>query len=625
MKRVLCIRFPNWPIQCLQRTLRMSGNTSTALALYSPAPGSTADSSRKLAVDEDTRFIRTLFPSAVGGPAIVAVSPDAWTQGVRPGIPLAEARSMAQPLNRSSSATQRPKTPSPVPPAVEFHEWQPARDRKDLKATAELTRRYAPIVGLDGVPMSESLLLDITGCGPLFGGEAALADSLLKDLRQAGWSCRIAIAQSVASVWALTHASVPRRSSNSVMSDRRRPHRTIAESMLHELPVQIVPQGLHQSEINPLPVTASRLRLSDLEILKHLGIRTIGQLVSLPREDLPSRLSSDAVLRIQQLLDIVDEPIDPLPEANPVAAGWSSEEPATSLSDFRQILRHLTDQIAGQLLRRRLACNNVACQFQCADGSTVPLSASVVRPTQSPELLHEVLCLRIETELTLAELEESSQGNIANRDSGSTRSSGKLASLSTQQVTAISMLASVGPIPSARQRDLFSSTEHIVPQEELATLITRLSNRLGSHSVLTVRNQPDPRPEFSVLAEPVLPPEPSGIRQSHLDSTLQKLTDPTAACESEQTHGLARPLRLLACPQQISSADSGGQFPSVVTVGGKSLQITHYSAPERIQTAWWTDHPCHRDYYQVMAGTGVRLWIFRDLHSNLWFLHGIFD
>jgi len=403
------------------------------------------------------------------------------------------------------------------------------------------------------------------------------------------------------------------------------------------MPIQIVPPGQHLSEMTPLPVAASRLALKDLDILRHLGISTIGQLLSLPREDLPSRFSSEAVLRVQQLLDVVDEPIEPIPEANPVAAHWSSEEPATSLNDLQQVLRHLAEQIADQLVRRRMACSSVACQFQCADGSTVPMTASVVKPTQSSELLQEVLCLRIETEMTLAAMEASACGIPASpeshgtdkhgTDKHGTDKRGKLSSLASQPVRVVSMLASVVPIPLARQRDLFSSTEHIVPQEELATLITRLSNRLGSRSILTVKMQPDARPEFSTLAEPVLPLDGSATSQVKLDSHLQNLTDPGSTAGIEPSHVLPRPLRLLATPQQIPATDPGMRVPSQLKlmVAGKMLHLASFSNPERIQTAWWTDNPCHRDYHQVTTTTGVRLWLFRDLHTNLWFLHGIFD
>ena len=54
-------------------------------------------------------------------------------------------------------------------PEVMFCEWQPLQDRVALTAVAELTRRFAPVVGLDQMPVPDCLMLDITGCGSLFG------------------------------------------------------------------------------------------------------------------------------------------------------------------------------------------------------------------------------------------------------------------------------------------------------------------------------------------------------------------------------------------------------------------------------------------------------------------------
>ena len=319
------------------------------------------------------------------------------------------------------------------------------------------------------------------------------------------------------------------------------------------------------------------------------------------------------MLRIQQLGERIEEAIEPLPEANPVAADWSAEEPATSLADIRHVLLHLTEQIAGQLVRRRMACSSVAASLKCGNGIRLPLMAGVVKPTQSAELLHEVLCLRLETQVNQAESDAQKAAT------------GQFALLASQPVVSISMTASIVPILSSRQKDLFSPTEHIVPQEELAMLVTRLSNRLGPEAVLTVRTNADPRPEFAITTNPVLPPESSSARQTRLDTAIEQLTEPAANSRPASPVPVRRPLRLLAEPQQIALSEGNAEFPSRVTVLGKVLTLTQFLGPERIQTAWWTDQPCQRDYYQATGPNGNRLWLFKDLQTNLWSLHGVFD
>ena len=564
-----------------------------ALALHTVAPGSTS-ATVPLAESDihgDLKFLRAVFPNVSAGPAIVAVSRDAWHLGVRPGMPLAEARSMAQPLTanpramhrRAARNSMRPMAEqSVVPrtdrrftkPSAEFFEWIPAADRSALMLAAGISRRYAPIVGMDTMPMPDRLMLDITGCGPLFGGEAALAESLLRDLKLTGWTARIAIADTIAAVWALTHTD---------------------HTMLHDLPVQIIPPALQQQEIICLPIAASRIPLKDLEILLHLGIRSIGQLLSLPHQDLPSRLSAVAVKRIGQLLSRTDEFIDPLPEADPVAAAWSSEYPANSFDEIRKVLQNLVENVAEQIDRRRVACSALDCDLVSVSGKKLALSAGVVKATQSAELMFEVLSLRLET-LPL-----------------------------TEPVSAILMAVRTVPVPASRQRDLFSPLEHIRPQEELATLIARLSNRMGPDSVSTVRMQADPRPEHSIARAPVIASTDSATRPPGSEHVLQRLTEAGSDATHSSEYLLPRPLRLLPTPQQIADGEHDTLSLKRIVVLGQQKRIVELHGPERIQTAWWTALPCHRDYYRAIMDTGSQLWIFRDHQTGNWFLHGLFD
>ncbi len=623
---MLCIRFPNWPIQSLQHRLRSEGLCPSALALYTAAPGNANSTTPRKAtdIDDDLKFVRAVFPSASGGPCVIAVSRDAWLAGVRPGMPLAEARSMAQPLtvtprsvhrtstqnrkrpNAEKSAASRPAIAASTKELVSFHEWTSFADRRSLAAVAELTRRYAPAVGVDSMPLPDSLLLDVTGCGPLFGGESALAELLLRDLKLAGWTGRIAIADTIAAVWALTHTehTVPevRRSAQTSTSDssvsnaaRRNSSRAAENALQYELPVQIIPPGMQQQEIARLPIAASRLPLKDLQILAHLGIRSIAQLLSLPREDLPSRLSQVAVERVHQLLGVTEEFIVPLPESNPVTALWNSEFPAKSFDDIRQVLQHLVESIAEQIERRRIACSVLISELTCASGNKLTLSAGVVKPTQSAELMLDVLSLRLET-LPL-----------------------------TEPVSSISMTVQTVLIPVSRQRDLFSPTEHIRPQEELATLIARLSNRMGPQSVSTVRIQADPRPEHSLMLDPVISDCNSTERVPQSEHILQRLTEPDREACKNPERSLPRPLRLLAAPQQIAGRDHADRPPEQIPVRGQLRRIVELQGPERIQTAWWTDESCHRDYFRAVTDTGSQLWIYRDLQTGIWYLHGLFD
>ncbi|MEZ6129422.1 MAG: hypothetical protein R3C59_12130 [Planctomycetaceae bacterium] len=580
MKRVLCLKLLNWPVQRQQRLL--SAEQRLRVAIHTAMPtGRTNERSRHPA-DDDVSFVRQLFPSARSGPAIVCVSEDAWTAGVRPGMPLAEARSMAAPV------TGR-RTQAALSAETTFREWCPEDERRDLKAVAELIRCYAPIIGMDVAPVPDSLLLDITGCGALFGGEAALAEQLLKHLQTQGFRGQVAISDTVATAWAFAHAHghFLQALSRQAMSCQRSGQVSAGD---WNLPVIVIPPGQAEAWLHPLPIAAARIPLTDADVLFQLGILTLKQLLSLPFEDLPARLSAQAVQRLRQVRGIEEELIDAIPEANPVSALWVSDDPATNRGEVRQVLDHLIDDIVVQLKRRCVGAIRLTCRLKPESGQTIPLVGEVVKPVQCAAELSEVLGLKLDS-LHLP-----------------------------HPIFSVRMRAVVAPLPVARQQDLFSPSAHIRPAEELAIVINRLSSRLGKQAVLTASLTDSPVPETSVNLTPVI----TGRRpMREIDDRLSELVTPHDASVWTQA-AFDAPLRLFSEPVLLNSGTvnplSGG-----FAYNGRQHIVADVVGPERLQTQWWQDTAVHRDYYRVRTQAGAEFWIYTDLVSGRWYLHGVFE
>jgi protein ImuB len=60
-------------------------------------------------------------------------------------------------------------------------------------------------------------------------------------------------------------------------------------------------------------------------------------------------------------------------------------------------------------------------------------------------------------------------------------------------------------------------------------------------------------------------------------------------------------------------------------LAGQEERVARVWGPERIETGWWRSRLVRRDYYQVETIAGARYWLFRELASGSWFLHGKFD
>ena len=562
------------------------------MAVHTSIVADSSTKTRRHASEDDTRFVRELFPSARSGPAIVAVSEAAWIAGVRPGMPLAEARSMSQPLRSGKTKrNQAGKAGSMTPAEPQFFEWLPAKDRVALIEVAEATRRFAPIVGLDESPVPDSLLLDISGCGMLFGGESSLAEQLVKRLNARGLLCSAVVSDSVATAWAFAH---PR--GHFLMSD---PHSRVQGRQRStadpewDLPVIIIPPGQAMAWLHPLPIAAARIPFSDTQTLSQLGILTLKQLFGLPVEDLPSRLSPLAIRRLHQISGIEEEAIVAIPEANPVSAMWASEFPATSRDEVRQVIAHLIDDIAQQLHRRNVGAVRISCQLKQQSGEAMPLVGDVVKPLQSASDLFEILSIRLETFRI------------------------------DQPVVSVLMTASVASLPVARQKDLFSVAEHINPAEELAVVLNRLTNRLGKSSVVTAEPSNDPIPENTIRYRTVVSERDDGHTRRAIEQRIHELVTPETYLV-DRSVPYNRPLCLLPTPVRIGDAHSNPLTTSFVWSSQKHV-VAASQGPERIQTQWWHESAVHRDYFRVTSKQGSEFWIFQELTSKDWFLHGLFE
>jgi protein ImuB len=158
MRRILCLRLDNWPIQ----RIRVERPELKA---------------KPIVLHEIRR----------GSRRVAACSAEAKALGIVVGIPFAEAMALAGSTRLCAEA------------------YDPADDREALEELAVSCGRFSPLVGLDDSPAPDSLLLDLTGLAHLFGGEAALAARIVHDFAQRGLAVDVAIADTLGAAWAAAH------------------------------------------------------------------------------------------------------------------------------------------------------------------------------------------------------------------------------------------------------------------------------------------------------------------------------------------------------------------------------------------------------------------------------------
>lgn len=140
--------------------------------------------------------------------------------------------------------------------------------------------------------------------------------------------------------------------------------------------------------------------------------------------------------------------------------------------------------------------------------------------------------------------------------------------------------------PVVLQSDFFAREAQ--QAQELQQLIDRLQARLGAESIQRLQLRADYRPERAWQSLAVQ--EADGQAQASMDA----VTAP-------------RPCWLLPAPQPIDP-------PAGLLAGA-----------ERIESGWWDGHDAARDYYLARSADGARQWVFQNLRSGQWFLHGLWS
>ena len=404
-----------------------------------------------------------LFAEAARGLSVVECSPLAAKWGIRPGMPLAEARGLS-----GGSQTALITAPS-----------VPATDREALYGLGLICQTYSPLVGLESGTPAESLLLDITGCAPHFGDEPGLARLLISDLASHACQARVGLADTVGAAWAGAHFAT-----------------TPAES------IAIIPQGQQAACIRRLPIAALRLSPRIMETLHKLDLRTIGQLERLPRSTLPSRFGDELQQRLDQAWGVSHELITPIQRPNPVTAVWTLDDAVSGRETLELVARQLLGQVVAQLQPLRLGIRELQCLFTGAR-DTFCLIVRLVHSSLEERHLWGLLSLEWD------------------RRERSFRQPEALPLCLVDGVLQVKLeVIDAAPL-RVRQQTLFEVEPGQKEQQAFRQLVERLSSRLGTGTVLKSRPVADPQPERA--CELITWEAPSEIRGAVADTSHETL------------------------------------------------------------------------------------------------------
>jgi protein ImuB len=169
-------------------------------------------------------------------------------------------------------------------PGLEVLDDKPGRPEKLLRGLAAWCIRYAPIVAVDDFG-NDGLLLEVSGCAHLWGGEKPYLKDIVTRLKGKGYTVRLAIADNPGAAWAISRFGKT---------------------------TPLVAVNGHAEALLPLPPEALRLDDAVLVRLRKLGFYQIKSFIGMPRSVLRRRFGEAFLLRLAQALGAEAETLLPV-------------------------------------------------------------------------------------------------------------------------------------------------------------------------------------------------------------------------------------------------------------------------------------------------------------------------
>lgn len=466
-----------------------------------------------------------LYTPEHGRMVVKAVSRQLAKEGVSPGMVVADVRAIL--------------------PSVEVFSADAVAEEKLLTDLAEWCIRYSPIVAAD---FPDGLILDISGCPHLWGGEISYWRSITDRLRKGGYEVRAAIADTVGTAWAVAR---------------------------YGKTAMIIESGKQAEALSLLPPAALRLDYTTLQRMDKLGFRQVGQFINIPRLNLRRRFGDALLMRLDQALGTLSEPLQPVQPAPVYLERLPCLEPIRTATGIEIAIKRLLEALCERLSQEGKGMRTGILKGFRVDEEIEQVEIGTGRASRNATHLFKLF------ELKIPEIEPA------------------------LGIELFTLEATLVEDVTESQEVLWSTTNR--DRTAISELLDNIAGKVGIQNIRRYLPQEHYWPERSIKKINSLDEQP----------------------KTEWRTDYLRPIHLLPRPEPVDVMVVLPDYPPMhFRYKGEIIRVARADGPERIEQEWWLQSGPPRDYYRIEDERGARYWLFRlGLYGNekpQWFLHGYF-
>lgn len=325
-----------------------------------------------------------------------------------------------------------------------------------------------------------------------------------------------------------------------------------------------------EAQIRVQPLTSMNIDRRIISALQAMGCHSLGDVLRLPGAELGQRFGEDFIHHLQALTGTRQDRLPPCPQLQYFREQRHFDQPVQEHAHLLPVMEELLGELGNYLRERQLWLNTFVWRLQ----GRHRCRSLQVKLSQASARMDDMLAL---SQLQLEQLDPDEGLESLTLEARYFSHSEHV----TQALFGVAVSTESGLDSEARQR-----------------LLDRLTARLKPGAIVQGIEMDSHLPEARSLY--ITPGSGKSSRHKALQSVIQ----------AERL-----PLWLLSEPAAICQHSQGLYYRQT------ALQLIQ--GPQRIDTHWWRCRQ-QRDYYLARDSKGRRLWIYRDLQTQRWFVHGLF-